>query len=166
MSIHKYYSSAAEVELCSFVHSFSPLSLRSTALLLLVSSQVTLGSVDELRDYMMCVETLGASQRQLVCIENREFYAALRYAELVARHECQRAFKDEPWNCSSFSILKEPKITREGKPHDKCFLLTHHTLKIHNHACLYLCVNYYNLHAWAITDQDLIHVLRLSHTLY
>lgn len=90
--------------------------------LLLVSSQAALGSV------VSCLRSLPNNEhRRLVCLDNREFYTALKYAEMVAHHECQRAFKNEPWNCSSFSILKEPKIVRDGKPHDGCFLLTHHT---------------------------------------
>ena len=49
-----------------------------------------------------------------VCRDHPDLVAALRFAEIVAREECQEAFQTERWNCSSFSILKAPNITKKG----------------------------------------------------
>ena len=60
-----------------------------------------------------------------VCAEHPELYPILKYAERLAQEECENSFQDELWNCSNFSLLKEPNITSGGKQHSYIHTLTH-----------------------------------------
>ena len=55
------------------------------------------------------------SQGVYVCREHIDLVVALQIAEEMGREECERAFQQERWNCSDFSILKAPNVTKMGK---------------------------------------------------
>ena len=54
-------------------------------------------------------------QRTFICRTNPKLFPILKYAEQVARKACEEDFKQERWNCSHFSLLKQPNITKTGK---------------------------------------------------
>ncbi len=54
-------------------------------------------------------------QAAYICLEKQELLPLLIFAEEEAKKICQRDFKNDHWNCTDFSILKEPKITRGRK---------------------------------------------------
>ena len=60
------------------------------------------------------------SQGQYVCSSHPDLVSALQTAEEMGRAECERAFEWERWNCSSFSILKTPNITKAPESKDHC----------------------------------------------
>ncbi len=66
-------------------------------------------------------------QAAYICGGNQELLPLLLYAEQEGKEICEKTFQDELWNCTGFSILKEPKITKGGK----CYLFKKY---------LYICV--------------------------
>ena len=54
-------------------------------------------------------------QAAYICLEKQELLPLLIFAEEEAKKICERDFKNDHWNCTDFSILKEPKITRGRK---------------------------------------------------
>ena len=74
----------------------------------------------------LCVGVCGVSNQEClglfdthaqgvyVCYSHRDLVPALQIAEELGRRECQEAFKMERWNCSNFSILKAPNVTKSG----------------------------------------------------
>ena len=74
-----------------------------------------LGSSDHARE-QDCLQLFDTpSQGVYVCREHIDLVVALQIAEEMGREECERAFQQERWNCSNFSILKAPNITKMGK---------------------------------------------------
>ena len=67
-------------------------------------------------NYTECMELFDTPQQaRYVCSNHPDLLPALKLAEVEGRKECERAFKDATWNCSGFSILKAPNVTRRGK---------------------------------------------------
>ena len=66
-------------------------------------------------NYRECREAFdNHHQWRYVCHSHPDLYPVLKFAEQIAKSECEKAFKNEKWNCSGFSILKAPKITQQG----------------------------------------------------
>lgn len=64
----------------------------------------------------MCRTIFDTShQISYVCGRHRDLFPVLLMAERKAKLECERQFKNEFWNCSGFSLLKAPNISRSGK---------------------------------------------------
>ena len=64
----------------------------------------------------MCRTIFDTSQQiSYVCGRHRDLFPVLLMAERRAKLECERQFKNEFWNCSGFSLLKAPNISRSGK---------------------------------------------------
>ena len=62
-----------------------------------------------------CLQLFDTYQQGVyVCQEHPDLVVALQIAEEMGREECQRAFEEERWNCSGFSILKAPNVTSMG----------------------------------------------------
>ena len=62
-----------------------------------------------------CYERLDTSDQVVyICGKHPDMIPILMYAERLGRQTCESAFKDELWNCSGFSILNEPNITKRG----------------------------------------------------
>ena len=63
-----------------------------------------------------CIATEFDSKDQLlfICRNNPKLFPILKFAEQVARKACEEDFKQEKWNCSHFSLLKQPNITKTG----------------------------------------------------
>ena len=49
-----------------------------------------------------------------VCGKHPDLYPILKFAEQVAKEECERTFSDQKWKCNGFSLLRAPNITKEG----------------------------------------------------
>ena len=56
-------------------------------------------------------------QWTFVCGRHPDLYPILRFAEQVAREECEQAFSNQKWKCDGFSLLRAPNITKEGIVH-------------------------------------------------
>ncbi len=54
-------------------------------------------------------------QRLFICVKRPDLFPILTYAEQVAKKACEDDFRHELWNCSNFSLLKQPKITKGGE---------------------------------------------------
>lgn len=64
----------------------------------------------------MCRTIFDTSQQiSYVCGRHRDLFPVLLMAERRAKLECERQFKNEFWNCSGFSLLKAPNISKSGK---------------------------------------------------
>ena len=92
------------------IYSSSSLFCCRAVLLLAVSSRAVVGIS---RECLTSLET--PNQKRFICISNPDFFPVLKYAEMIAGDECRRAFNNEAWNCSSFSLMKIPSIARDGK---------------------------------------------------
>jgi hypothetical protein len=53
-------------------------------------------------------------QRNYICLEHEELFAILRYAERIGTTTCEENFQHEHWNCSGFSLLRQPNVTKGG----------------------------------------------------
>lgn len=53
-------------------------------------------------------------QWTFVCGRHPDLYPILRFAEQVAREECEQAFSNQKWKCDGFSLLRAPNITKEA----------------------------------------------------
>ena len=64
----------------------------------------------------MC-RTIFDTSKQIsyVCGRHRDLFPVLLMAERIAKEECENRFKNEVWNCSGFSLLKQPNISRRGR---------------------------------------------------
>lgn len=74
--------------------------------------------------YHECVESRlfdTAAQGRYVCSTHSDLVPALQLAERVGREECEKAFKDDAWNCSGFSVLKAPNVTSRSKKYVPSF---------------------------------------------
>lgn len=65
------------------------------------------------RECIAMFDTLD--QVQFICRDHPDMVPLLLYAERMAKDECERQFQNELWNCSEFSLLKMPKITKGRK---------------------------------------------------
>ena len=54
-------------------------------------------------------------QKKYICLDRPDLFPILRYAEQVAKKTCEEDFRHELWNCSGFSLLKQPAITKGGE---------------------------------------------------
>lgn len=83
-----------------------------------VNSTATPTQVEEFPRFNphMC-RTIFDTTRQIdyVCGRHRDLFPVLLMAERIAKEECESRFKNEVWNCSGFSLLKQPNISRRGK---------------------------------------------------
>ena len=61
-----------------------------------------------IRECLNLFDTLD--QAVYICRHNSDMLPLLKYAERIAKDECESRFKNEQWNCSEFSLLKGPKI--------------------------------------------------------
>ena len=62
-----------------------------------------------------CFERLDNSDQVVyVCGKHPDMIPILMYAESLGKQTCESAFKDHLWNCSGFSILREPNVTKGG----------------------------------------------------
>ena len=63
-------------------------------------------------DLLECISSMeNRAQYQYICFDNPKLFNLLKYAEGIARHVCEEHFAHDLWNCSHFSLLKEPKIS-------------------------------------------------------
>lgn len=99
-----------------------------TAILLILMGNVNCSVAESPEDFLVrttrsafsvheCVRALDTTaQRVYICGRNGhpDAFPLLKLAEQFAKNECEKAFKDERWNCSGFSLLQAPKITIEG----------------------------------------------------
>ena len=66
--------------------------------------------------YHQCKRSFDtAAQVSFVCRTHLDLFPILKFAEVVAREECERQFSKQEWNCTGFSLLKAPNVTRQGK---------------------------------------------------
>lgn len=66
-------------------------------------------------DFMECKNSMDTLDQVIyICIQNRPLFYILQYAESLAKRKCEEEFSDNLWNCSGFSILKEPKLSKNG----------------------------------------------------
>ena len=66
-------------------------------------------------NYPECRNSMDTNEQIIyICRENPELFYILKFAEHLAKRMCENEFKHELWNCSGFSILQEPKLTRSG----------------------------------------------------
>lgn len=91
----------------------SDLSLSSTATPLTNTSSTSPPLVFDLLECKNDFDTID--QAIFVCIKHPQLYHVLKYAEALAKARCEEDFQHELWNCSGFSLLREPNITRGGK---------------------------------------------------
>lgn len=62
-----------------------------------------------------CEEHLDTPEQvHYLCGEHPDMIPILMYAESLGKRVCESAFKNEFWNCSDFSILREPNVTKGG----------------------------------------------------
>ncbi len=54
-------------------------------------------------------------QAAYICGGNQELLPLLLYAEQEGKEICEKTFQNELWNCTGFSILKEPRVTKGGE---------------------------------------------------
>ena len=57
----------------------------------------------------------SSAHKKFICFQRPDLFPILTYAEQVAKKTCEEDFKNELWNCSNFSLLKEPLITKGGE---------------------------------------------------
>ena len=63
-----------------------------------------------------CTSSFDSVDQMLyICIEHQELFPILKYAEKLAKKTCEECFQNELWNCSGFSLLRQPNITKGGK---------------------------------------------------
>ena len=65
-----------------------------------------------------CIEMFDNTyQARYICRDHQDMVPLLRYAESLAKAECEKQFEKELWNCSGFSLLRTPKINTGCKLH-------------------------------------------------
>lgn len=63
-----------------------------------------------------CVTSFDSSnQIRYICVANPGLFPILKYAEQLGKKTCEEDFQNEHWNCSGFSLLRQPNITKGGK---------------------------------------------------
>lgn len=62
-----------------------------------------------------CLRSFDTSnQKRYICREHQDLFPILKYAEQVAKKRCEDDFSSEVWNCSGFSLLRQPSLTSGG----------------------------------------------------
>lgn len=59
----------------------------------------------------------SVAQKIYICAGHPELFPILKYAEEVAKKACELDFQHELWNCSGFSLLRQPNISKAGIVH-------------------------------------------------
>ena len=67
-------------------------------------------------NYLDCRRRMdNGKQTSYICHDNPDMLPLLLYAERLGKETCEETFQNNLWNCSGFSLLKEPKVTQRGK---------------------------------------------------
>ena len=67
-------------------------------------------------NYLDCRNRMdNGKQTSYICLDNPDMLPILLYAERLGKETCEKTFQNNLWNCSGFSLLKEPKVTQKGR---------------------------------------------------
>lgn len=66
-------------------------------------------------NFKECRSSMDTSEQVIyICVNNPGLFPILKYAESLAKRLCEDEFKNDLWNCSGFSILREPMLSKSG----------------------------------------------------
>lgn len=107
-----------------------------------------------------CLEMFDTvNQVVYVCGNHPDLYPILMYAEQMAKIECEKQFKDELWNCSGYSLLKEPNVTRGGSQYKEGAFVDALSFTVIAYTVSKACSQGLLEHCDCHTDEDLIEEL-------